>query len=68
LIDKLVGKQERVLSIQTNYGKEKTAVEFDETKISIEKIDELVNKLGYDVIRPNEQGETLRRLEATPFR
>ena len=64
LIDKLIGKQEGVKVIQTNYGNEKTAVEFDESKISIEKIDELVNKLGYDVIRPDEQGETLEEEEA----
>ncbi len=50
--------------IQTNYGSEKTAVEFDEKKISLEKIDELINKLGYDLIRPDEQGETLEEEEA----
>src|SRR3989338_7990046 len=64
LIDKLVGKQEGVSSIQTNYGNEKTAVEFDEKKISIEKIDEFIHKLGYDLIRPDEQGETLEEEEA----
>ena len=56
LIDKLVGKQPGVISIKTSYGSEKSAIEFDETKISLEKIDELVNKLGYDLIRPDEQG------------
>ena len=30
LIDKLVGKQQGVVSISTNYGSEKTALEFDE--------------------------------------
>ena len=56
LIDKLVGKQPGVQSIKTSYGSEKTVIEFDETKITLEKIDELVNKLGYDLIRPTEQG------------
>ena len=59
LIDKLLGKQEGIISIQTNYGNEKTAVEFDEKKISLEKIDELIGKLGYDLIRPDEQGDTI---------
>ncbi|MBI2056227.1 MAG: copper-translocating P-type ATPase [Candidatus Sungbacteria bacterium] len=54
LIDKLIGKQEGVLSIKTNYGAEKTAIEFDETRITLEKVDELLHKLGYDLIRPNE--------------
>lgn len=58
LVDKLIGKQQGVSSIHTNYGSEKTAVEFDENKISLSKIDEVVNTLGYDLIRPDEQGET----------
>lgn len=56
LIDKLVGKQPGVISIKTSYGSEKSAIEFDETKISLEKIDALVNKLGYDLLRPDERG------------
>ena len=64
LIDKLVGKQPGVTSIKTSYGAEKTAVEFDETKISLQKIDEFVNKLGYDVIRPDEKGNTAEEEEA----
>lgn len=58
LVDKLIGKQPGVSSIHTNYGSEKTAVEFDENTISVNKIDELINKLGYDLIRPDEQGRT----------
>lgn len=56
LIDKLIGKEEGVTAIQTNYGAEKTAIEYDEKKISLEKIDELMNKIGYDLIRPDEAG------------
>ena len=56
LIDKLVGKQVGVTSIKTSYGSEKTVIEFDENKITLEKIDELINKLGYDLIRPDEKG------------
>jgi P-type Cu+ transporter len=67
LIDKLVGQQDGVQSINTNYGAEKTALEFDESKISLEKIDELVGKLGYDIIRPDEASgspEDEEKLEA----
>jgi len=63
LIDKLLKKQEGVLSVNTNYGAEKVAVEFDERKISLEKIDEFVNKLGYDLIRPDEKGDTIEEEE-----
>ncbi|MCH8889209.1 heavy metal translocating P-type ATPase [Patescibacteria group bacterium] len=55
LIDKLVGKQDGVFSVNTNYGSSKVAIEFDESKISLEQIDGFVNKLGYDVIRPDEE-------------
>lgn len=43
-------------SIKTSYGSEKTVIEFDENKITLEKIDELINKLGYDLIRSDEKG------------
>lgn len=56
LIDKLVGKQPGVVSIKTSYGSQKTVIEFDENKISLVKIDEFINKLGYDIIRPDEGG------------
>ncbi|MBI3273787.1 MAG: heavy metal translocating P-type ATPase [Candidatus Colwellbacteria bacterium] len=64
LVDKLIGKQGGVFSIHTNYGAEKSALEFDETKISLEKIDELINKLGYDLIRPSEEGGSAEEEEA----
>ncbi len=57
LIDKLGGKLDGVISITTSYGAEKTAIEYDEKKISLEKIDEFINKLGYDIIRPDEKGQ-----------
>ncbi|HEY4497379.1 MAG TPA: heavy metal translocating P-type ATPase [Candidatus Paceibacterota bacterium] len=63
LIDKLIGKQDGVRSIKTNFGAEKTTVEYDESKISLEKIDALINKLGYDLIRPDEKGATAEEEE-----
>jgi len=59
LIDKLLSKQEGVTSAQTSYGAQKVALEFDESKITLEKIDEFVHKLGYDVIRPDEEAASL---------
>ncbi len=54
LIDKLLLKQDGVVSSTTSYGAQKVALEYDEAKIDLEKIDGFVNKLGYDVIRPDE--------------
>ena len=68
LIDKLLGQQPGVTSIKTNYGAEKTAVEFDESKISLEKMDELVHKMGYDIIRPDEQSATVEEEEVKEAR
>lgn len=63
LIDKLVGKQPGVLSVTTSYGAEKTAIEYDETKIDLVKIDKFVNQLGYDIIRPDEESSSLEEEE-----
>ncbi|OHA14322.1 MAG: copper-translocating P-type ATPase [Candidatus Sungbacteria bacterium RIFCSPLOWO2_12_FULL_41_11] len=68
LIDKLVGKQPGVVSVKTSYGAEKVAVEFDEAKITLAKIDEFINKLGYDLIRPDEKGNTAEEEEAKEAR
>lgn len=58
LIDKLLIKQPGVISVKTNYGSERTAVEFDESKVNLIQIDGFINKLGYDLIRPDEEGAT----------
>ncbi|MBI4094599.1 MAG: copper-translocating P-type ATPase [Candidatus Liptonbacteria bacterium] len=68
LIDKLIGKQEGITSITTSYGAEKVAIEFDESKITLTRIDELINKLGYDLIRPDEAGATPADEEAKEAR
>ena len=68
LIDKLVGKQPGVISIKTSYGAERTTVEFDESKISLETIDKFINKLGYDMIRPEEEGGTPEEEESADAR
>ena len=63
LIDKLLIKQLGIISVKTNYGSERTAVEFDDSKINLVQIDSFINKLGYDFIRPDEEGATLEEEE-----
>jgi Cu+-exporting ATPase len=64
LIDKLLNKQEGVVKSITSYGAQKVALEFDESKITLVQIDEFVNKLGYDVVRPDEDTGSLEEAEA----
>ena len=64
LIDKLVKKQPGVESVTTSYGAEKTAIEYDETKIDLVQIDKFMNQLGYDLIRPDEESSSLEEEEA----
>jgi P-type Cu+ transporter len=59
LIDKLLIKQAGVSAVSTSYGAQKVALEFDETKITLEQIDGFVNKLGYDVVRPDEESGSI---------
>jgi len=59
LIDKTLSKQPGIVSAKTSYGAEKTAIEFDDSKISLVDIDKFINKLGYDLIRPDEESATI---------
>jgi P-type Cu+ transporter len=63
LIDKLLIKQPGVAAVSTSYGAQKVALEFDEAKITLEQIDGFVNKLGYDVIRPDEASNSVEEEE-----
>lgn len=68
LIDKLLSKQPGVTAVSTSYGAQKVALEFDEAKITLEQIDGFVNKLGYDVIRPDEDTSSVEEEEKAEAR
>ncbi len=59
LIDKILSKQQGIVSSKTSYGAEKTAIEFDESKISLTQVDKLLNNLGYDLVRPDEEATSI---------
>lgn len=46
-IDSELEEQEGVISSSTSYAKATTKVEFDQTKISIERLKNTIEKLGY---------------------
>ncbi len=68
LIDKLLSKQPGVTAVSTSYGAQKVALEFEESKITLEQIDGFVNKLGYDVIRPDEDTSSVEEEEKAEAR
>jgi len=59
-IEKSVSKVEGVSNASVNFATEKLIVEFDESKASIEKIKEAVEKAGYGVLDDGE--ETIREV------
>ncbi len=48
-IDGELEDTEGIKSSQTSYARQETEVEFDESKINMQKIIDIVKKVGYDV-------------------
>jgi Cu+-exporting ATPase len=59
LIDKILSKTPGIISSKTSYGAEKIALELDESQVTLIKVDQLLNKLGYDLIRSDEESATV---------
>ncbi len=68
LIDKLLAKQPGIIKTSTSYGAQKVALEYEESQITLNKIDEFVNKLGYDIVRPDEDTNSVEQEEAAELR
>ena len=49
-IDGELEDTEGVLEASTNYAKQQTEVKFDENKLNINKIAEIIRKVGYEVL------------------
>lgn len=64
LIDKVVGQQAGVVSVATSFGAERIKIEYDPIKTTLAKLDQMVNKMGYDIIRPEEGGDEEGTAEA----
>lgn len=67
LITKTMMRQKGVIQAQANFGSETLSIEFNPQEISVEKIDELMKKLGYGLIitkeGAHEEEEELAELE-----
>lgn len=57
LIDKLLGKQPGISSAEASFGAERIRLVYDPAKITLEKVDEFLHKLGYDLVRPEEEAD-----------
>ena len=55
LIDKLLAKQPGIQSVETSFGAERVKLVYDPGKITLAQVDEFLHKLGYDLIRPEEE-------------
>ncbi len=53
-IEKGLGKLEGVSSANVNFAMEKATVEFDDTQVGPQKLEEVVSKLGYGIIKEKE--------------
>ncbi len=53
LINKTLGRLPGVVSASANYGTERLAMEYDPSKVQLNKIEELLKKIGYTLILPN---------------
>ncbi len=54
LINKTLARMKGVVSANANYGSEKLLLEYNPSEIALEKIFEVVRKLGYTLILPKE--------------
>lgn len=64
-IEKGLSKIEGVISANVNFAMEKATVEFDDTQVNAQKFEEVINKLGYGIIKEKAAGESKVELKIT---
>ena len=55
LINKLLAKQPGITQAEASFGAERVKLSFDPSKITLVQMDDFLHKLGYDLIRPDEE-------------
>lgn len=55
LINKLLSKQPGISSAEASFGAERVKLVYDPSKITLVQVDEFLHKLGYDLVRPEEE-------------
>jgi Cu+-exporting ATPase len=64
-IEKGLSKLEGVQSANVNFAMERATVEFDNAKVNTDKIEEIIDKLGYSVIKETEKNANKADLKIT---
>jgi P-type Cu+ transporter len=55
LINKLLAKQPGILQAEASFGAERVKLTFDPARITLVQMDDFLHKLGYDLVRPDEE-------------
>ncbi len=55
LINKLLAKQPGIVQAEASFGAERVKLVYDPKKITLVQMDDFLHKLGYDLIRPDEE-------------
>ncbi len=63
LIDKILTKQPGVSNVEVSYGAERMKIDFDPATITIDKMNQVLAKLGYRVLKPEEETKTFEEEE-----
>lgn len=58
LIDKILTKQKGVSDVEVSFGAERMKVAFDPSQITVERMNELLGKIGYKILKPEEEAKT----------
>lgn len=55
LLNKLLPKQPGITAAEASFGAERVKLTYDPSKISLVQVDDFFHKLGYDLVRPEEE-------------
>lgn len=63
LINKLLAKQPGIIQAEASFGAERVKLTFDPSMITLQQMDDFLHKLGYDLVRPEEEAGDAGTLE-----
>jgi Cu+-exporting ATPase len=63
LINKLLAKQPGILQAEASFGAERVKLTFNPAQIGLVQMDDFLHKLGYDLVRPDEEAGDAEGLE-----
>lgn len=61
-IEKALKKEEGIFNVNVNFATEKAIIKYDPSKVSLEKISEIIKEAGYEPIDVLKEGEKTRKI------